>query len=147
MSITPELLASTGIHEGLRLRAYQDSKGIWTIGYGTNLQELEIDKELATKWLYDKLRQAYTSARGYPWFNNLNGARKDVIIEMIYNLGLPRFDKFAKLKRALTESNFDEAERQMLDSKWAYEVGDGPGNKDDRAERLARQMRTGEYWR
>lgn len=147
MSITPELLASTKIHEGRRLRAYQDTKGIWTIGYGTNLQKLEIDDELATEWLYNKLRQALTSAGGYPWFNNLNQARKDVIVEMIYNLGLPRFDKFKGLKASLTVSDFAAAEREMLDSKWAYDVGDGPGNKDDRAERLARQMRTGEYWR
>jgi lysozyme len=146
VSITPELLASTKIHEGRKLRAYQDTVGVWTIGYGTNLQELEIDDELATRWLYDMLRKALISARGYPWFNNLNQARKDVIVEMIYNLGLSRFDKFKDLKAALAESRFDVAADEMLDSKWADDVGDGPGGKDDRAERLARQMRAGEYW-
>lgn len=139
MSITPELLASVKIHEGRKLRAYEDSLGVWTIGYGTNLQELEIDDELATKWLYDKLRQAEASARGYPWFNNLNQARKDVIVEMLYNLGLPRFDKFVKLKRALSEQKWDAAAAEMLDSEWHKQVG-------VRAERLARQMETGESW-
>lgn len=140
MSITPELLASTKVHEGLRRRAYQDSKGIWTVGYGTNLQELEIDEELATEWLYDKLRQAEVSAGGYPWFHELNQPRRDVIVEMLYNLGLPRFDKFVKLKRALSESRFGAAAAEMLDSEWATQVG-------IRAKRLATQMRTGEYWR
>lgn len=140
MSITPELLASVKLHEGYRARAYQDTVKVWTIGYGTNLQELEITEELATEWLYDKLRQAEVSARGYPWFNNLNQARKDVVVEMLYNLGLPRFDKFKDLKAALSVSNFDAAAREMLDSTWAVQVG-------VRADRLAQQMLSGEYWK
>lgn len=67
MSLTPELIASVKLHEGYRARAYQDTVGVWTIGYGTNLQELEIGDELATEWLLNKLRQAETSAGGYPW--------------------------------------------------------------------------------
>jgi lysozyme len=141
MSITPELLASTKLHEGKRLRAYQDSVGVWTIGYGTNLQELTVDDELATEWLYDALRKAEVSAGGYPWFRtHLNQARKDVVVEMIYNLGLSRFDKFAKLKLALSEQKFAAASDEMLASVWAEQVG-------VRALRLATQMRTGEYWK
>lgn len=140
MSITPELLASTKVHEGFRKRAYQDSVGVWTIGFGTNLQELEIDEELATEWLYNKLRQAEVSAGGYPWFRELSQARRDVILEMLYNLGLPRFDKFVKLKQALAEKNFAKASDEMRDSEWAKQVG-------VRAARLALQMRRGEYWR
>lgn len=140
MSITPELLASVKVHEGFRKRAYQDTVGVWTIGYGTNLQELEIDDELATEWLYDKLRQAETSAGGYPWFHDLNQARREVIVEMLYNLGLPRFDKFKNLKSSLAARNFVAAKADMLDSAWAGQVG-------ERAERLAQQMETGERWR
>lgn len=142
MSITPELLASTKLHEGYRSRAYLDTANppVWTIGYGTNLQELEIGEELATEWLYDMLRKAERSARGYPWFTNLNQARQDAIVEMIYNLGLSRFDKFAKLKAACAVSDFFDAADQMLDSLWAKQVG-------VRADRLAIQMRTGEYWK
>ena len=139
MSITPELLASTKLHEGKRLRAYQDTVGVWTIGYGTNLQELEIGEELATEWLYDALRKAEVSAGGYPWFHGLSQPRKEVIVEMIYNLGLTRFDKFAKLKKALSESNWPEASEQMLASVWAEQVG-------VRALRLATQMRSGARW-
>ena len=138
--ISQNLLASTKLHEGFRNRAYQDTVGVWTIGYGTNLQELVIDDELATKWLYDKLRQAEVSAGGYPWYAKLSQPRKDVIVEMIYNLGLPRFDKFAKLKTALAEQKFDVAAMEMLSSVWAEQVG-------VRALRLAGQMKTGVPWR
>jgi lysozyme len=139
MSISPELLASVKIHEGFRKRAYQDSVGVWTIGYGTNLQELEIDEEQAAEFLWEKLRQARVSAGGYPWFKELNAARQEVITEMIYNLGLPRFDKFAKLKLALSEKRWAAASEEMLASVWAEQVG-------VRALRLATQMRTGERW-
>lgn len=139
MSLTPELIASTKVHEGRKLRAYQDSLGIWTIGYGTNLQELEVTDEQATAWLLNKLRQAEVSANGYPWFAALSQPRKDVIVEMIYNLGLSRFDKFKDLKAALAVRNWAGAAIAMLDSVWAKQVG-------SRATRLAEQMRSGEYW-
>lgn len=138
--MTPELIASTKLHEGFRKRAYQDTVGVWTVGYGTNLQELEVGEELATEWLLAKLRQAQVSAGGYPWFAALSQPRKDVIVEMLYNLGLPRFDKFMKLKTALAERKFDAAAREMLESVWAEQVG-------VRALRLAGQMKTGKYWK
>jgi len=137
--ISPQLIASTKAHEGRVLRAYQDTKGIWTIGYGTNLQELAIDEELATLWLNQKLEQAAVSAGGFPWFAGLSAPRQDVVVEMIYNLGLTRFAKFGKMHRALSEGNYPEAAAQMLDSEWHKQVG-------RRAERLAQQMRLGEYW-
>lgn len=138
--MTPELISSTKVHEGFRSRAYQDSVGVWTIGYGTNLQELEITEEIAAAWMLNKLRQAETSAGGYPWFAALSQPRKDAIVEMIYNLGLPRFDKFAKLRTALGAKDYAKASEEMLASVWAEQVG-------VRALRLATQMRRGEYWR
>ena len=138
--ITPELLASTKLHEGYRSRAYKDTVEVWTIGYGTNLQELTIGEELATEWLYDKLRQAEVSAASYGWFNDLNQARKDAVIEMIYNLGLTRFDKFKDMQKALGRKDWAAAAKQMLDSKWATQVG-------QRAQRLADQMERGTYWK
>ena len=40
------LVASLEKHEGYRDKAYQDTEGVWTIGYGTNLQELRIDESI-----------------------------------------------------------------------------------------------------
>jgi len=135
---SPELLESVKRHEGYRSRAYQDSLGVWTIGWGTNLQELEVDSGTATLWLLQKLKESATLAGGFPWWNDLNGARKDVIVEMIYNMGLPRFGGFKMMLRALADKNFDKAAAEMLDSKWAAQVG-------KRADRLAQQMLSGEY--
>jgi len=121
------------------MTAYQDIKGIWTIGYGTNLQKLVIKEELAVEWLTDHLDQAEMLAGGFPWFADLSQPRKDVVIEMIYNLGLAGFGKFGKMHRAVLEKRWDDAAAEMLDSDWRKQVG-------LRAERLAQQMRSGEYW-
>ena len=136
--ITPDLLSSTKLHEGLRLRAYKCPAEIWTVGYGTNLQELTISEDLATEWLYEKLRQAEVSAASYGWYVNLNQPRRDAIIEMVYNLGLTRFDKFKNLQKALGRQDWAAARLEMLNSAWAKQVG-------KRADRLAEQVFTGAY--
>jgi len=145
--LSQQLLASVKRGEGERLDAYQDSKGIWTIGYGTNLQELHISKTLAEQWLADKLMQAAMYAQGFGWWAELTPARKDVVIEMLYNLGGPRFGGFKKFIHALDTRQWDHAADEMLDSKWHREDVGKPGiqGDTDRAERLAHQMRSGEY--
>lgn len=136
--LDPDLVESTAFHEGFRANAYQDTEGVWTIGYGTNLQELKITKALARVWLEEKLEEAQAEAEQYPWFRQLNRARRNVVIEMLYNLGRPRFNTFRNFQAALLARNWQKASEEMLDSKWAEQVG-------RRADRLATLMRTGWY--
>lgn len=134
-----ELIESVIKHEGYRDRAYQDSEGIWTIGYGTNLQELQIDQTLARKWMIDYLRDCEVYARRFPEFYVLDTeARRDVLIEMIYNMGPSRVAGFRNMLAAIRERNWEEAAAQMLDSKWHRQVG-------QRARTLADVMRKGHY--
>ncbi len=53
---------------------------------------------------------------------------------MMYNLGYTRLSKFSKLKKAITESNWEEASKQMHQSKWRTQV-------PNRAERLISRMK------
>jgi lysozyme len=122
--------------EGLRLRAYQCPAGVWTIGYGTNLQELRIDIDLAEKWLQDKLADCLRFAQGYSWWHGLNRARQDVVIDMLYNLGPTRFNGFRRMHAAILRGDFDAAAAEMLDSRWATQVG-------RRARHLSNIMKTG----
>ena len=130
------LVAFTKKAEGLKLKAYQDTEGVWTIGYGTNLQELQIGEDLAQEWLELKLRDALSYATTYPWFAGLSPERQMVIVDMVYNLGPNRFDGFIKFKAALQARDFRQAAKEMLDSKWASQV-------KGRAGRLAKTMETG----
>lgn len=135
-----ELQRSIETHEGWRDRAYLDSEGIWTIGYGRNLQELKIDKATGERWLQQDIASAAKDARRFPEWGDLRSpARQDVFIEMVFNMGATRVAGFRNMLRAIRENDWSTAAKEMLDSKWARQVG-------NRAARLAEQMRTGAYW-
>jgi lysozyme len=57
---------------------------------------------------------------------------------MLFNMGGPRFQGFFKMRRAIEEEDFVEAAAQMMDSKWATQVG-------HRARELAMMMETGKW--
>ena len=138
------LLESVKRHEGYRSKAYRDLVGVWTIGYGTNLQVLEIDESLAAKWLKDKLDEACAIVAGWTWTEALNPARQDAIVEMVYNLG-PEFGDGDGFKdwplfvAQMQSGDYQAAARNMLATLWARQVG-------KRADRLAAQVATGKHW-
>ena len=143
MTVTPIsrefLRKSVKGHEGYREKAYLDSVGVWTIGYGTNLQVLEIDEPTADAWLSRSLETAETGAESLPGYAHLNDARKAVLVEMVSNMGLATTRKFVNTLAAVAEGRYEDAANGMRVSRWASQVG-------RRARRLATQMETGEFW-
>ncbi len=125
-------------HEGLRLKAYQDTEGVWTIGYGTNLQVLQIGFGLAEDWLVQAIAASEDAARSIPLFAGLSSVRRDVITEMVYNLGLAGVLRFSNMWKAIGEEDWEGAAKEMLDSKWHRQVG-------QRARLLAGRMRQGKW--
>lgn len=117
------LVESVKAAEGFRATAYQDSVGVWTVGFGTNLQELSIDRPTAERWLNEALRRCETEAARFPWYATLNPPRQRVILEMLYNLGLTRFVGFLKMLAAIERKDYAQAAEQMMSSKWASQVG------------------------
>lgn len=122
--------------EGLRLKPYQDTVGVWTIGYGHNLSAKPITKQAAEWILQDDLHDAIEAAETYPWFEGLGAARQVVVVSLIFNLGHAGFAEFTRTIRAIKGGDYDTAAKELLDSKWATQVG-------DRAFRLAMMLRTG----
>lgn len=123
--------------EGLRLKAYQDSLGIWTIGFGCNLQELVIDRGLATKWLSDKLAQSEQECERFPWYAGLPARRQRALVELLYNMGLPRLMGFTKMLAAISAGDFDAAATELLESRWRTQVG------ERRSARIAEMLQRG----
>lgn len=123
--------------EGFRSKAYQDSVGVWTIGYGTNLQALEIDEPLATRWLARKLAEAERELEQFGWYTRLSASRQRVMIELVYNMGLPRLLTFVEMLKALKSGAYTIAAAELLDSKWARQVG------PTRSGRLAETLKHG----
>jgi lysozyme len=121
--VNPQLLASIKQHEGCPLKAYQDSEGVWTIGYGRNLQELEITKEQAELWLIDDIKKAiYELDRAFKGWREHSEVRQNVLIEMMYQLGAPRLAGFLRFWNALRSKDYKTAAREMLDSRWAKQT-------------------------
>lgn len=125
-------------HEGKVLKAYRDSRGVLTIGFGRNLEDKGISEREAEFLLTNDILSAKTDASKFPWFENLNDTRRDVIVSMIFNMGVTRFKGFKRMIAALLDANYQNAAREMLDSAWARQVG-------PRATELSEMMRTGSY--
>ena len=125
-------------HEGLKLKPYRDQMGKLTIGVGRCLDDVGISLDEALMMLDSDIKVATMEAAKLKGFGSLNAPRQDVIISMIFNLGAGGFAKFTNLIKALAEEDYLEVSSQMLNSKWASQVG-------PRAAELAKIMRDGEY--
>ncbi len=123
--------------EGLRLKPYLDTAGKWTVGYGRNLTDVGISKLEAEVLLDHDLAQAEVDCRrSFQWFATLNDVRQRVLVDMCFNLGLPRLQEFRRMLAAVAAHDYDGAANEMLASRWAEQV-------KGRAQRLARMMREG----
>jgi lysozyme len=127
--------------EGLRLSAYQDTAGIWTVGYG------HAYVHPGTVWTQQQAEQmleadvAHTEAAldiQLPWWRTLDDVRQDVIVEMAFNIGVTGLLQFHNTLAAVKAEQWAQASAGMLHSAWATQVG-------ARADRLAEQMLTGVY--
>ena len=76
--------------------------------------------------------------RYHPGWTHLDDVRQNVLLEMCFNLGAPRLNQFYKMWEAVERRDFKEAAAQMLDSKWAQQVG-------QRAITLSAMMKSGEW--
>lgn len=124
-------------HEGFRAFPYLDTVNKLTIGYGRNLSDVGISIEEAEELLQYDMEKAITAAEAiFDGFDTLNDARKAVLANMAFNLGTSRLRQFVEFINAVQIGNFKEASIQMLDSKWAKQVG-------KRAAELAKIMETG----
>lgn len=123
-------------HEGWRNFPYEDTVGKVSIGVGRNLDDRGLREDEILLMLRNDIAESQDELRTQAWTRGLDQVRTGILIDMCFNLGLPRLLKFQKMIDAIVARNFDEAADEMLDSKWARQVG-------PRAQALARAMRTG----
>ena len=146
------------LHEGLELKVYKDTLGIDTIGVGRNLEDRSItDGELMHMNLLRE--EIYTNgitekdARfllgndidiverelldAHPCLERLDDVRIRVLLDMAFNLGVPRLRKFKNMWAGIHEGDYIRAGDEMMDSRWANQVG-------ARAVRLCKMMKDGD---
>jgi len=124
-------------HEGLRLKPYKDTTGKLTIGYGRNLEDVGITEKEAEFLLDEDIRRAYVQyLTGIPHNvqRMLTEEGEEVLVEMIFQMGLSKVLGFQKTLKAIAEGDAETAYKEMLDSRWARQC-------PNRAKELAEIMR------
>lgn len=109
--------------EDCELQPYFDNEGILTIGWGRNLRDNGISQKEAD-YLFDNdfndcQRQLSTCA----WYVDQPQGVQAALINMCFNLGLPRLKGFKRMIAALEAKNYTLAAQEALNSKWATQVG------------------------
>ena len=131
--------------EGASLKAYKDSLGFWTVGYGHLLDQAKdwttyrITKDQAEQYLEEDLTQAQSRCIQLPEWPSLNTlCRQNALVELEFNMN-GKWLKFVKARLYIRNSLWQAAHDALLDSLWAKQVG------PTRSNRLANYLLTGQY--
>lgn len=157
------LLARLRTSEGWSALLYIDTKGYLTIGYGFNLGYLSLPpgishrnvkirpvnplpKEIGETLLRMKVEETARELERYlPWIAQLDEVRREVLIDMAFNMGVMGtpdgkkglVDGWPNFLRHVRHGEYGRAGKIMRGSKWRSDV------HDRRAMPLTRMMETG----
>ena len=123
-------------HEGFRSKVYEDTVGKKTLGFGRNVSDLGVTLEEAYYLLGNDINRCVKELEHYHWYNRSPCGVQEALVNMCFNLGLPRLIKFKNMIKALEGGNYNLAALEALDSVWAKQVG-------DRAKDIASVIRDG----
>ena len=133
----PDLIRQLKNDEGVRAHLYKDSVGVWTIGVGRNLQSTGLRQSEINYLLTNDIQTAMQDCQAVcSNFESLTENRQRALANMAFNLGRTRLGKFRKALAAIEAEDWSGAASEMLNSRWAKQVG-------SRAVRLAEMMERG----
>lgn len=112
------------------------------------------DRQIDDLFVVDVRAARAALLKRLPWMETMDGVRFCVLVNMTFNMGITKLATFRKTLAHAFAGEWSEASTEMLNSKWANQVGDyapdspkGVKNgRPGRAWELARQMRTGTWW-
>lgn len=128
-------------HEGKINKIYKDHLGNATFGVGhlvletDDLKEgIEYDDATIMEYFERDFRQATNDAQTFIKGETIDPRAFGCVINMAFQLGLPRLSKFKRFQYHLNKCEYAEAADEMLDSRWAKQT-------PNRASELAEIMR------
>lgn len=128
------------LHEGEKLFPYRCPEGKLTIGCGRNIEDRGISEDESRYLLSNDIELSRSELEAnLTFFKTLNYVRQAVLIDMHLNMGWPSLSGFQKALTAIGRGKFKDAATEMLDSRWADQVG-------ARATRLAEMMQSGNWY-
>lgn len=130
------LIESIKINEGFRANIYQCTAGVDTVGYGFNVNYLEEDElalnngivepmtpEVAHKILELKLQKLKIALiREFSWVEQKPVIVQEALLEMAYQLGIPKMKSFSQTLTYIKEDNYQQAAINLRKSKWAKQT-------------------------
>lgn len=126
------------LDEGVRATMYRDELGNATVGVGHNLSTPLSDRAVQTI-LEDDVSAAKAGLdAALPWAASLDDARYGALLNLTFNMGIGGLTGFPRMLRAVQAGQWDVAAKELLDSRYARQVG-------PRAERLAAQLSSGSW--
>lgn len=152
------LRADLESHEGFRSHLYICPAGFLTTAIGRNLEanpltgrewrdlwnageiSISISKSGAIRLLDRDITALIAEcAEAFDFWHELNDVRRNVLAEMVYQIGLPGVLKFKQMLAHVRAGRWSDAKREGLDSKWARV--DSPA----RARKLMARMESGVF--
>jgi lysozyme len=135
--------------EGKRLKPYRCPANKLSIGYGRNLEDNGISLDEAEYLLRNDIKRTETELKNaLPFYIKLDDVRQNVLINMAFNLGVPRLLKFKKTLAYIQDFEFEKASKEMLVSKWHRDFVRWNGGRDTnklRSRKLSKLMKEGKY--
>ena len=129
--------------EGVKYEIYNDHLGYKTFGVGHLVRATDPENEMAVGTKVSKMRVAecfeadlYVAINDMEKFTEgmeIDDNIKECVTEMVFQLGLPRLNKFKKFKQALLDGDIETAQAEMKDSLWYRQT-------TNRAERLIEKL-------
>ena len=109
-------------YEGLRLNAYLDAVGVWTIGYGHTLNVKStdvIDKAQAEYFLRQDVEFAEKEVNRHNL--NINQNQFDALVSFVFNLGVGNFARSTLLRKIKSNPNDPTIRKEF--ERWIYAGG------------------------
>jgi lysozyme len=142
---TEQLRETLKIDEGVKYEIYKDHLGYPTFGIGHLIVESdeEYDQPVGTGVHIDRVNEAFDedvavmvdeAKKLFPDLEDLPEEAQQVIVNMTFNMGRPRLSQFKKFIAGVNAGDWEKAAVEMMDSRWAKQVG-------SRAERLRDRIR------
>jgi len=131
------IIEKIALEEGFRGRMYKCPADKWTIGYGFNLEALEMPEEVAELWLKTLIDDIEMQLDMFDFYDDAEPHIKLVFIDMSYQMGVKGMLKFSNMIDAIERLDYETAANELLDSKYARQT-------PARAKRNADIIRSGE---
>lgn len=110
-------------HEGVRYKPYTCTAGKLTIGVGRNLEDVGVSKDEVELMLANDIAACSTDLGAFYWWAPLSPNRKAALLDLMFCVGPGGFRAFRKMIAAIESQDWEEAGRQILDSKFAKQTG------------------------